>query len=128
MPTKLKTNRQKSDFIKVELNKTLSERQIKTIQEEKYFIPTVIEIYGVRIPSTPFYSQNGNPIFLGDVIEIQFYDDDRERYLVELKNGQYVGTCLNPNTEELLWLFDMEMINNLGSSLNQPELLNGLSA
>ena len=128
MPTKSKTNSQTLKFVKEELNHTLSYLRIEPIKNEQYFIPEVICINGIRTASVPFNCNEGKSLFMGDVIKVTFHDMANAVYLVDLIDGQYVCTSLNQNEIEPLFMFDSEMITNLGSSIAYPQLLNKLSA
>jgi len=96
--------------------------------KNKFFIPEVIRIDDVEVPSTPF-NFDGNPIFLGDVFTVEFEEEveDKETYLAELVNGQYMATSANPNKDAPLHVLQDLKITVLGSSIRSPELLNFLS-
>ena len=96
--------------------------------KNKFFIPEVIRIDDVEVPSTPF-NFDGNPIFLGDVFTVEFEEevDDKETYLAELINGQYMATSANPNKDAPLHILKDLKITVLGSSVSNPELLTKLT-
>jgi len=96
--------------------------------KNKFFIPEIVNIHETQVPSTPF-SSNGKPIFLGDVFTVEFEEEveDKETYLAELINGQYMATSANPNKDAPIHVLQDLKITVLGSSIRSPELLNFLS-
>ena len=96
-----------------------------------FFIPTIVEVNGLKVPSTPFNYHNGEPIFLGDIIKISWPEDKpkdkKEVYLVELTDGIYQGTCKNDNKTVHLWMLEESMASKLGSAITEPDLLEELS-
>jgi hypothetical protein len=108
------------------INTTLNELNIRAVGNEMFFIPLVKTINSIRVPSIPFNCKTGKPLFMGDLIEISYPDNEcatKEIYMVSMKDGQYIGINQNPNNEQALWLFDESMITVLGSSLASPGLL-----
>lgn len=92
----------------------------------KYFIPTVIEINGVKVPSTPYVDKNSTTILLGDVIEIEFDDEglkSKEVNLVEFINGCYYATCKNVDKNTPLYMHFEHPVTRLGNSHDNPQLL-----
>lgn len=95
-----------------------------------YFIPEIKIINGVKVPSTPFINQNGEPIFLGDVVKIEFKDNDHtfnEINLVDLIDGQYVTIGKRHDIITPLFLHDPSEIIIIGSAIENKELLNKLN-
>lgn len=95
--------------------------------EDQFFIQEVIDINGTLVPSIPFNLSNGEPLFMGDVIEINYDEDSKSTYMVDMKDGQYVGVTKNPNMEEPLWMLDYNLVNRLGNIIEKPFLINKLS-
>jgi hypothetical protein len=91
-----------------------------------YFIPAIKTINGIKIPSTPFYCSNNEPLYVGDVFQLT-YGADTTVYLADLKHGQYIGSNNDANAEELIWQHDQMNIKVLGSSVEFPDLLALLS-
>lgn len=95
-----------------------------------YFIPEIKIINGLKVPSTPFTNHKGESIFLGDVVKIEFKDDDythSEINLVDLIEGQYVTRGKKQNIITPLFMHDPSEITIIGSSIENKELLNNLN-
>ena len=111
------------------------------------FIPEVKVIDGTKTPSTPFYTNEGKPLFLLDVIRVkikQYYNEDNflselthyqspetytpEYFLVELKEGKYLGTSNCETKFVELYNLDEDCIELVGSAITDPKLIDLLVA
>lgn len=89
----------------------------------RFFIPHVVEVLGVKVPSTPFNLNEGEPLFLGDVFEvINTEENSKDVFVAELKDGQYVGLTKNGN-DVPIWILEPSDVKVIGSSVEKPELL-----
>ncbi|MEJ5993454.1 YopX family protein [Pedobacter sp. Du54] len=95
-------------------------------QKTGFFIPEIIEINGVKVPSTPYKDKYGNPIFLGDVIKTEF-DGDFETTVINMIEGTYVSCCRGNRTITPLYVLEQPEITILGNSIKNPELLKKLT-
>ncbi len=96
----------------------------------KFFIPTVIEINGIQVPSTPFNFNDGNPLFLGDVVTYTLSDEFESSVLyglIEFYNGSYYITGEIAFFDTPLSLFDETPLMVLGNAISNPELLDLLN-
>lgn len=114
------------------VNNTTAISNQSVINAAKFFIPEVLIIAGIQVPSTPYKTTDNKVIYMGDIIEVAFPNDgiiNKEFYLIDMKDGQYMATAKNENYNTPLWCLvgdDEEgvKLTNLGSSISNPELLN----
>lgn len=96
----------------------------------KYFIPTVVDVNGIQVPSIPFQAKDGKHLFLGDVIEILLDDDgeiSKDINLVDLNEGVYVVVNKDKSISTPMYMLVTENITLIGNSNEDEELLNLLT-
>jgi hypothetical protein len=100
--------------------------------EKRYFIPSVMEIEGVLVPSTPYNLNDGSPLYMADVFSLTLpaNGNDKESieyFLVGFEHGQYMGLTNNPDSNielEVVKHYESANVRNMGNSIANPRLLN----
>lgn len=92
------------------------------------FLPKLKFVNEIGTSSVPYKCKDGRDIFLADVIEVSIIDDlsqkeIKENYAVTISEGIVIGCSYSKDIYVELNGLPSDQIKNLGSSLENPELL-----
>lgn len=97
----------------------------------KLFIPEIGIFGNYEVPSTPFKIERKEPVFIGDIIEVIFTDskgriENKEYYMADLIDGQYVGIFNNSEDGNMLLAelvkTNKKRIKVIGNAYSEPTL------
>ena len=94
------------------------------------FIPKIKALDNITTASVPYKCKMGDDLFFGDVIEVEIKNDENDRtlsfkenFVVTLSEGRIIGATHKTNIYIDLHELPALSITNLGSSFDNPELL-----